>query len=186
MDMIPETSMWLIYLGVLIGPFIQEDAAVIAAASLSISESHHWLTIFVLIVIGLILSDAWKYFPGWAARRFPKARRFAENPRVQQLQSVMANNSIKTLFTVRFVPLARIPAYVAAGFFKINYLKYLLTISASALVYSAVIFTIFHVLGELVGERVKTIMPVFGGIAALVIIGMVLWKSRGQSKKLQG
>ena len=68
MDFVPEGSMWLLYLGLFIGPFVQEHAAVIGAASLSLSESNHWISIFCFILAGLIASDSWKYWLGWAAQ----------------------------------------------------------------------------------------------------------------------
>jgi len=46
---------WLLYLGIALGPFVQEDAAVLAAATLSASDPQHFPNVFIFILIGLIL-----------------------------------------------------------------------------------------------------------------------------------
>lgn len=44
---------WYLYLGIFIGPFVQEDAAVIAAATLCASDPQHFPVIFFVILTGL-------------------------------------------------------------------------------------------------------------------------------------
>jgi len=181
MDMIPEGAMWLVYLGLFLGPFVQEDAAVIGAASLSLSESHHWITIFAVILAGLIASDSWKYWLGWAAKHHKWAKKYGEKESVQKMRDAVVSNSAKTLIAVRFIPLARVPTYLATGFFGVSYLKYWICIAFSALLYVAVIFTGFHVAGEIMGEHLKTYAPIAGLVIGIIVISVVVYKYRKQS-----
>ena len=181
MDMIPDGNMWLLYLGLLIGPFVQEDTAVIGAASISVANPEHWVSIFGFILVGLIASDSWKYWLGWAARTQNWARKFAEKDKVAKMGDAVIAHAVKTLLAVRFIPLARVPTYVAAGFFSVPYLKYWLSIAASALIYTSAIFLGFHLLGEIMGEHLKTYMPLvaLGIVIALVgSIGFKVWMQR--------
>lgn len=172
MEFLDQTNIWLLYLGLFIAPFIQEDTAVIGAASLSISRSEHWISIFVVILVGLIASDSWKYWLGWAAKRHKWAKKYGDRPRVLALRSAVLNHSVKTLIAVRFLPLARIPTYLATGFFGVPYAKYWLSIAVSALAYVALFFTVFHILGEIMGENLKNAMPLVAiGIVACLLIG---------------
>lgn len=172
--MVPESSMWLVYLAVFIGPFVQEDAAVISAASLSVSESGHWLSIFLFILAGLITSDSWKYWLGWAAKHHKWARKYGQNERVLKMKEAILGHTVKTLIAVRFIPLARIPGYLATGFFEVPYIKYWLCIAFSALLYICMIFSGFHLLGELMGEHLKTYMPLVGLGVVLAVFGLLL------------
>lgn len=45
---------WYLYLGIFITPFIQEDTAVIAAATLSVSDSRHFPVVFFVILLGFL------------------------------------------------------------------------------------------------------------------------------------
>ena len=181
MDFVPEGSMWLLYLGLFIGPFVQEDAAVIGAASLSLSESNHWISIFAVILAGLIASDSWKYWLGWAAKYHKWARKYAEGERVQRMRKSVVSNSVKTLIAVRFIPLARVPTYVATGFFGVPYIKYWLSIAFSAVLYVTAIFCGFHLLGEIMGAHFKTYAPFAGLVIAAVFVTTIIVKYRTQS-----
>lgn len=158
------------YVSVFFGPFVQEDAAVLLAASLSANNPKYFPTMFFVILAGLILSDIWKYWIGWAALKNDRARAFAERKHVADLKDKVQRYTVATLFGARFIPLARVPAYVACGFFGINYLKFCLIIALTATVYTLFIFAICHVLGEVMGERFEWLLPIIGVCAAIVFV----------------
>jgi len=173
----PDSSIFLTYLLVFIGPFIQEDAAVIGAASLSTNEMTQTIPIFLTILTGLILSDIWKYWIGWAAMRNERARNFVEKRHISSLKGKVERNIIATLFTARFLPLARIPTYVACGLFKINYLKFCLIVSLTAFTYVVTIFTMCHVLGEVMGEQFKWVVPIIALTGLIIYILIIKWRN---------
>ena len=64
-NLFPAGSIWLLVIPLIIGPFIQEDTAVLYAASLSVTRSEDWMVIFA--------SDFMRAYPkrfvgntGWA------------------------------------------------------------------------------------------------------------------------
>ena len=85
MDLLTDSPMWLLYLGVLLGPFVQEDAAVVTAASLSVTGAAKTIPLFIIITIGLFLSDIWKYWIGWAAMKNKGGKAFAEKKHIANL-----------------------------------------------------------------------------------------------------
>ncbi|MCF6221154.1 MAG: hypothetical protein L3J65_08590 [Robiginitomaculum sp.] len=126
-------------------------------------------------------SDSWKYFMGWAAKHYKWAKKYAERARVQKLKDVVQNHAVKTLITVRFLPMARIPTYIATGFFGVPYYKYWLSIAFSGFLYVSMFFLAFHLLGELVGEQIKVYLPIVAvGLVVTVLGGLFL---RGRLKK---
>ena len=175
MDMMTYDNLWLFLLPILFGPFVQEDIAVIGAAGLSVNNPAFTPYIFVAILIGLFLSDIWKYWPGAAARTSRRANRYAQKPKVAEFARRMKHHAGKTLFTVRFLPLARIPAYVAAGFIKVPYWRFCAWIFVSALTYIILFFCIFHALGEVAGKTAKIYVPIIAvGILALLAGGLYI------------
>lgn len=173
---------WLLYLGIAAGPFVQEDAAVLAAATLSASKPQHFPTIFFVILIGLILSDVWKYWIGWAALKNPHARAFAEKKHVANLQDKVQRHLFFTLLGARFLPLARVPAYVACGYFKVSYARYCLYIAFTATLYSIIIFTVCHYLGKAVGDKLEVILPV-SALTLIVVFGSIIWWRQRRAAK---
>lgn len=173
---------WYLYLGIFFGPFVQEDAAVIAAASLSAADPSHFPVIFFVILGGLFASDIWKYWIGYAAHTSSRARAYSEREHIVEFRDKVKRNLFLTLLTARFVPLARVPAYVACGYFKVNYPKFCGFIFLTALPYCIVIFVLCHTVGELFGDRIELILLSIGGLVALVAI-TALWLRRRRSHR---
>lgn len=170
MDIMPNTPVWYIYLGLLIGPFIQEDAAVFTAAGLAVNEPRQTLLMALTVFVGLFFSDAWKYWIGRFALRNEKARAFTEKKHVSDLKDKVERNLALTLISIRFIPFGRIPTYAACGFFKVSYIKYCFFIALSALIYVCIVFTTIRVLGELMGERLHWMLPIIALTVVLIII----------------
>jgi len=177
MDFNPETlfmmSGWTLYALIFLTPFIQEDAAVIGAATASISGAGAPVLIFATILAGLTASDVWKYWLGWAARRYDWAHKFAEKPGVSVAGKLVDQELVKTLFTARFVPGTRIPTYLACGFFLTPYVRFVLWVMATAMVYVTIMFGLFHIVGEVAGEQAKFWLP---AIAVTVVGGYILFR----------
>ncbi|MEM7729770.1 MAG: VTT domain-containing protein [Pseudomonadota bacterium] len=176
---------WILYLGIFLGPFVQEDAAVIAAASLSAADSAHFPVIFAVILTGLFLSDIWKYWIGRAAHTSSRARAYAEREHVTEFRGKVRRNLFLTLLTARFLPLARIPVYVACGYFKVSYARFCAIIFATALFYCVVIFAICHGLGELFGDRIEMIVSTIAVMVAGVAV-IALWVRRSRKRDSEG
>lgn len=173
---------WYLYAGVFVGPFVQEDAAVIAAASLSAADPQHFPVIFFVILLGLFVSDIWKYWIGRAAHTSSRARAYAEREHVMEFGDKVQRNLMFTLLTARFLPLARVPVYVACGYFKINYIRFCVAIFLTALLYCVVIFLLCHGLGELYGDRIELIVLTLGGAVAMVaLVTYLVRRSRKSS-----
>ena len=169
MDSLFNNTEWLAYLCALIGPFIQEDVAVLGAASASVSGVGTPLGMFIAITIGLTLSDLWKYWLGRAAISQDWAKKHAENPRILKAKDSIVHNLGKSIMVARFVPGTRIPLYIAAGFFQASFLKFSGFIFLSAFIYIGVAFGLFSILGEVAGEEAKKYLPI------IAITGFVLF-----------
>jgi membrane protein DedA with SNARE-associated domain len=167
-------SGWVLFLTIFLLPFWQEDLAVIGAATASIAGAAPTEYIVPTIMAGLVASDAWKYWLGRLARRCQWAHRFAEKPGVSIAGDLIRKEFMQTMLTARFVPGTRIPTYVAAGFFKADYLRYVLTLIFTAALYVSIVFVLFHALGAVAGEQAKVWLPI-GAVGLLVAYVVFRW-----------
>ena len=166
-----EHAQGWVYALILIAPFIQEDTAVIGAATFSMTNSANAWVCFVFLVLGITLSDLWKYWIGRAAHVFQWTRTMAERPAVLAARDRVHNHLLTTLLIARFVVGTRIPLFIAAGLFKAPLKRVAAIISISALVYAAIVFAIFHALGQVLGVEAQRTMPFVAlGIVAGVLI----------------
>ncbi|MBT8470992.1 MAG: hypothetical protein HKN14_10855 [Marinicaulis sp.] len=167
-------SGWVLYAVIFLTPFWQEDVAVIGAATASISGVAPTQFLIVAILAGLVASDAWKYWVGHFARRYEWAHKFAEKPGVSIAGDLISKEFTQTMLTARFVPGTRIPTYVACGFFKAPYGKYVVVLVLTASLYIGFTFGLFHSVGAVIGEKAKFWLPI-ASISILASYICVRW-----------
>ena len=161
---------WFPYLCALIGPFIQEDAAVLGAASASVSGIGTPMGMFIAITIGLTVSDLWRYWLGRAAISQPWAKKHAESSRILKAKDSIVHNFGKSIMVARFIPGTRIPLYIAAGVFQASFVKFIAFIFLSALIYIAIAFGLFHLSGDVAGEEAKKYLPIVAVVGFIVLL----------------
>ena len=159
-----------IYALVAVAPFIQEDAAIISAAAAAAAGAGSTQLLFMTLIIGLSISDLWKYWLGRAGHTHKWGRQFAEKPGVAAAREKVVSRLGLSLVTARFVPGTRIPLYIACGFFKAPFWKVAVFVIFSAILYAAIAFTLFHLLGDMAGERIHAYAP----IVAIVVVAFVV------------
>lgn len=175
--MTPE-NLWLFLAPLLFAPFVQEDVAVMGAAGLSVANPAFTPYIAAAIFFGLFISDIWKYWIGWLAQTRDWAAKYNSKVRVRGVGRTIRRHPGKTFMVVRFLPLVRIPAYVAAGFSRIPYIKFCFWMAVSGAVYIAIIFAIFHTLGEVAGEKAPYVLPLVGLALLLIAVSIALHQKK--------
>lgn len=176
-------SGWLPYWTLVFGPFVQEDAAVVAAATFASMAGKGPVASYLAVLLGLVLSDVWKYWAGRFARTHKWAKKFAEKPGVMAARESVVNRLGITLMTARFVPGTRIPLYLASGFFNAPFLRFFFYMTASAVAYVTLVFAAFMVLGAVAGEKAKAYLPLVGIVFVTVILGATLLRSRTRRRQ---
>ena len=176
-------SWWVLFGALFLTPFLQEDFGVILAATASLAGTAPTILLIAAILTGLVASDAWKYWMGRLARRYQWAHKFAEKPGVSVAGDLIRKEFLQTMLTARFVPGTRIPTYIAAGFFKAHYPKYVLTLMFTASLYIAVVFSLFHTVGAVAGEEAIVWMPL---VTITLLAAYILFRWINHRRKKEG
>ncbi|GJL93548.1 hypothetical protein [Hyphococcus sp.] len=174
---------WVLFGALFLTPFLQEDFGVILAAAASLAGAAPTAFLAAAILTGLIASDAWKYWMGRLARRYQWAHKFAEKPGVSIAGDLIRKEFLQTMLTARFVPGTRIPTYIAAGFFKAHYPKYVLTLAFTASLYICVVFGLFHTVGAVAGEEAIAWLPF---VAIGLVLSYILFRWFNHRRKHEG
>lgn len=160
-----------IYLAAFVGPFVQEDAAIVGAVTSflhpEMNKISHGSLILGAMMSGLVISDLWKYWIGWAGRTQAWAQKTAARPNVRMVGAKIIAHPGKTLMFARFVPGTRIPAYIAAGFFGVPFRRFAFWIVVSAIAYVAVAVISLTVAGLALGKQGQLIL------AAALVVGLI-------------
>jgi membrane protein DedA with SNARE-associated domain len=150
------TDAWPLYLTAFLSPFVQEDAAIIGAATAFWHPDTRAMTsgpaLLGAMFAGLVISDLWKYWIGFAGRSQKWAQKTAAKSTVQAIGKKIVTHPGKTLLFARFVPGTRIPAYIASGFFGIPFGLFAFWIVISALAYVGIAVAIMGSVGAVAGK----------------------------------
>lgn len=174
---------WVLFGALFLTPFLQEDFGVILAAAASLAGAAPTAFLAAAILTGLVASDAWKYWMGRLARRYQWAHKFAEKPGVSIAGDLIRKEFLQTMLTARFVPGTRIPTYIAAGFFKADYPRYILTLMFTASLYICVVFGLFHTVGMVAGEEAIAWLPF---VAIGILLSYVLFRWINHKRRHEG
>src|SRR5262249_40892018 len=143
---LPASAHWGVYVLIVVTPFIQEDTAVIGAATASISGANP-LACYLLLVLGITGSDLFKYGIGRVSHAFAWTRQMTQRTDVLAARERALKRLGLTLVIARFVPGTRIPLFIAAGLFHAPLGRTAAYIISTAFLYAGLIFAIFHALG---------------------------------------
>jgi membrane protein DedA with SNARE-associated domain len=165
------TDAWLLYLTAFIGPFVQEDAAIIGAATAFLHPDTKAMAagpmVLTSMFVGLVISDLWKYGIGYAGRSQAWAKKTASKKAVVAVGKKIVDHPGKTLMFARFVPGTRIPAYIAAGFFGVPFGIFAIWIVLSGMAYVGVALAVLSTVGAVAG---KTGQLVVAGVLIICVI----------------
>lgn len=158
-------------------PFLQEDISILGAASACASGLGDPFLGFLFTGAGLTASASLKYGLGRAATSRPWARKYADSPKILKAGDSVKTNLGKSLFMARFISAVRIPFYVGAGFFGTSFPKFLFFVTTSAALYLGIAFGLFHVFGEVAGDKLKVYLPLVAIV--MLVVYFIVSKIKG-------
>ena len=131
--------------------FVQEDVPTVGAALLASAGRLSWSAGFLGVFLGIWMGDALLY---WFARGLGRpllqhawARRFFDPGAVARSEQWFAEKGTWLLVSSRFVPGTRLPTYLAAGFLRLPFGRFLLVTGAAVAVWTTGIFLLAKTFG---------------------------------------
>ena len=175
----PGFAEWLPFsqaLSLAVSTLVQEDVPTIGAALLSATGVIGWKTGWLGCFLGIWLGDALLYL---AARGVGRpllntafVRRFVRAEAVQRSEAWFAARGSWLLVSSRFVPGTRLPTYLAAGFLRLPFGRFLAITGITVAFWTASLFLLIHAFGSSIGSALQH----WGGsvwIGILLVLGIV-------------
>src|SRR5881394_4522721 len=131
--------------------FVQEDVPTVSAALLAAAGRLGWAAGFLGCFLGIWIGDALLY---WLARGLGRpllergwTRRYFDRAAVARSEGCFAQRGTWLLLSSRFVPGTRLPTYLAAGFLRLPFGRFLAVTGTAVAVWTIAIFALGHALG---------------------------------------
>jgi len=131
--------------------FVQEDVPTVSAALLAAAGNLTWQASFLGVFLGIWIGDALLYLlargVGRPLLQRSWAKRFLNPAAVVRSEQWFAEKGTWLLLSSRFVPGTRLPTYLAAGFLRLPFGKFLLVTGTAVAVWTVGIFLLAKAFG---------------------------------------
>lgn len=131
--------------------FVQEDVPTVGAALLASAGRLSWSAGFLGVFLGIWMGDALLYLlargVGRPLLQRPWAQRFFQPAAVERSERWFAAQGIWLLLSSRFVPGTRLPTYLAAGFLRLPFGRFLAITGTAVAVWTLGIFALANLVG---------------------------------------
>ena len=160
--------------GFFFATFVLEDVAAVGAGLLLAAGQISWLAAFTACFLGIWLGDAGLYAlarfagRGWFERS--SFRKFSA--KVARSEKWFTERGTPILIFSRLVPGARLPTYLAAGFLRVPFTRFLLVTGMAAFVWTFAILLLAQIFGA---QLAKWLGSYKSGGLLLLGVGVVLF-----------
>src|SRR5882672_7371467 len=131
--------------------FVQEDVPTVSAALLAAAGNLSWHAGFFGVFLGIWIGDALLYLlargVGRPLLQRAWAKRFFDPVAVARSEKWFAEKGTWLLLSSRFVPGTRLPTYLAAGFLRLPFGRFLLVTGSAVAVWTVGIFLLAKAFG---------------------------------------
>lgn len=139
-----------------VSTFVQEDVPTIGAALLASAGVIGWKTAWLGCFLGIWIGDALLYLLArWLGRPMLEkrwARRFVSEAAVRRSETWFSTRGTWLLVTSRFVPGTRLPTYLAAGFLRLPFGRFLAVTGVTVAFWTILLFAVVGSFGMVAGE----------------------------------
>ncbi len=160
-----------------VSTLVQEDVPTIGAALLSVTGVISWQTGWLGCFLGIWLGDALLYLTARGVGRplldTGFVRRFVSPAAVKRSEAWFASRGSWLLVTSRFVPGTRLPTYLAAGFLRVPFGRFLILTGVTVAFWTAAIFSLIHLFGASIAAALQRWGNVVW-VGVVVVVGLAL------------
>jgi membrane protein DedA with SNARE-associated domain len=147
-------------IAIIAGTFVLEDATSIGTA-MAVQDHHVSLKVGVLaLYAGIVLGDLGLYGLGMLAERLHEnsawARRLVPEERRIAWRDWVDNHLLRLVFTARFLPGMRLPAYTTCGFLGARFWRFAAGAIGATLIWTSLLFALSMKVGQFLIDHLGT------------------------------
>lgn len=166
---------------IIIGTFILEDAATVAAAmQVEAGALTLWLALSSLYA-GIILGDLGLYGLGRLSAQVPWIRRQLPAHREEAIRAWIGGRIFKVVLVSRFMPGLRLPTYTTCGFVRANFKQFTLAAVLATVCWTSMLFTVSMKVGHFLMDH----LGAWRWVGAAVFVAFVIVAGRAAAAGVQ-
>lgn len=132
---------------IILATFILEDAATVAVGVMAADGLVSAPLALASLATGIALGDFGLYGIGQLAVSYPRLKRWMEGEKLRPIRNWLDKKLYSTVIAARFLPGARLPTYVACGFFAVSFSRFATPVIGATIVWSSFLFACSYYFG---------------------------------------
>ena len=139
---------YAIALGIILISYLLEDAAIVAAALLSVEGTLPTHLGIIAVFIGIASGDIGLFYIGRYSHKFHWVQQKLVHTKVIKIQKKLQKNAFLNVFLIRFLPGLRGTGYLVCGALHIRPSTFFISVGLATLLWSVIIYTSIFALGD--------------------------------------
>lgn len=165
------SSAALLALLIIVGVIFLEDTTVVVVGMLAADGLLSIPLALSSLYAGIVIGDIGLYCLGRLASTHPRLAHYVDHDFTAPFRAWLETRFVLTVFTARFIPGARLPAYTASGFFRSPLSIFMITAIGATSIWTTFLFSASYLFGNLTAGWVG---PARWGIALGFLIALFL------------
>ncbi|MFA5996681.1 MAG: VTT domain-containing protein [Candidatus Paceibacterota bacterium] len=165
------SSAALLALLIVVGVIFLEDTTVVVVGMLAADGLLSIPFALFSLYVGVVIGDIALYSLGRLARTHPRLAHYVDHDFTAPFRIWLETRFVLTVFSARFIPGARLPAYTASGFFHSPLSVFLFTTIGATAIWTTFLFSASYLFGNLTAGWMG---PARWGIALGFLIALFL------------
>src|SRR5271165_1883358 len=126
-------------IAIILATFILEDATMVAVGVMAADGLISIPVGLASLATGIALGDFGLYGIGRLARNYPPLGRWVNSEKLKPFGRWLDSKLYTTVVATRFLPGARLPTYLACGFFSVSFGRFAIPVMGATIVWSALL-----------------------------------------------
>lgn len=165
------SSLTLLSLAIILGVIFLEDTTTVVVGVLAADGLLSIPLALPSLYAGIVIGDVGLYCLGRFASTHPRLAHYVDHDFTAPFRTWLETRFVLTVFTARFIPGARLPAYTASGFFRSPLSVFMITAIGATAVWTTFLFSASYWFGNLTAEWMGSAR---WGIALIFIVALFL------------
>jgi membrane protein DedA with SNARE-associated domain len=134
-------------LAIIVATFVLEDAAMVAVGVMAADRMISVPLGLASLITGIALGDFGLYGIGRLAITHPRLRSWLHSERFKLFRTWLDRELVSTIIAARFMPGARLPTYLACGFFAVPFRRFGIPVVGATIVWGSLLFAASYYFG---------------------------------------
>jgi membrane protein DedA with SNARE-associated domain len=161
---------YILFLTIALGVIFLEDTTVVVVGVLTADALVPIPLALASLYTGIVVGDIGLYWIGRFASTHPRLANYVNHGFISPFRTWLQTRFVLTVFSARFIPGARVPTYIACGFFRMPFPTFITATVGAMTLWTTTLFSLSYWFGNVTAQWMG---PARWGVAIVILLGLL-------------